>query len=116
VSFCQGDMNAPPFAAARFDHVFLMHALSYAREPKTVIANAARLLRRGGRLVIATLNAHRHEAAKQAYDHVNLGTTPDALAKWLKAAGLEVELCRVTSREARPPYFEVITALARAQS
>jgi 2-polyprenyl-3-methyl-5-hydroxy-6-metoxy-1,4-benzoquinol methylase len=115
VAFCQGDMNAPPFAEGSFDQVFLMHALSYARDPKAVVAGAARLLRRGGRLVVATLNAHRHEAAKQAYDHINLGTSPDALAKWLKSAGLEVELCRITSRESRPPYFEVITALGRAE-
>ncbi len=27
VSFCQGDMRAPPFADSRFDQVFLMHAL-----------------------------------------------------------------------------------------
>jgi ArsR family transcriptional regulator len=114
VDFCQGDMNAPPFAPQRFDQVFLMHALSYAREPKTVLAGCARLLRPGGRLIVATLNAHRHEAAKQAYDHVNLGLTPEALARMLKACGLEVELCRVSSREPRPPYFEVVTALARA--
>jgi 2-polyprenyl-3-methyl-5-hydroxy-6-metoxy-1,4-benzoquinol methylase len=114
VGFCQGDMRAPPFADRRFDQVFLMHALSYAQEPKTVIAKAAALLRPGGRLIIATLGAHQHEAAMQAYDHVNLGVTPEALAKWLKGCGLEVELCRVTSREPRPPYFEVVTALARA--
>jgi len=114
VEFCQGDMNAPPFAARRFDQVFLMHALSYAREPKAVLAGCARLLRPGGRMIVATLNAHRHEAAKQAYDHVNLGIGVDALAKALKGCGLEVELCRVTSRESRPPYFEVVTALARA--
>ncbi|MDR3416204.1 MAG: metalloregulator ArsR/SmtB family transcription factor [Nevskia sp.] len=115
VAYCQADMHALPFAPARFDHIFLMHALSYARHPETVIAEAARLLRRGGRLVVVTLNAHRHEAAKQAYDHVNLGVAPAALEQWLKACGLEVEQCRVTSRESRPPYFEVITALAEAR-
>jgi ArsR family transcriptional regulator len=49
----------------------------------------------------------------QAYDHVNLGIAPAALRKLLEQAGLEVESCRVTSREDRPPYFEVLTALAR---
>lgn len=114
VGFCQGDMATPPFAPKRFDQVFLMHALSYAQDPKAVLAGCARLLRPGGALVVATLNAHRHEVARQAYDHVNLGMTADALAKVLKGCGLQVELCRVTSREPRPPYFEVITALARA--
>ncbi|MBL6749241.1 MAG: metalloregulator ArsR/SmtB family transcription factor [Nevskia sp.] len=113
VSFCRGDMNAPPFRPGSFDQVFAMHALVYAHEPKAVIAAAAPLLRKGGRLVVATLNAHRHEAAKQAYDHVNLGVGVDALQRWLRGCGLAVEMCRVTSREPRPPYFEVITALAR---
>jgi ArsR family transcriptional regulator len=114
VRYCQADMVAPPFADGSFDQVFLMHALSYARQPQAVIARSAALLRRGGRLVVATLAAHHHEAAKQAYDHVNLGVTPEALGKWLKACGLEVEMCRISSREPRPPYFEVVTALARA--
>ena len=113
VAFCRADMSALPFAERRFDHVFLMHALAYAREPRAVVADAAGLLRRGGRLVIAALRAHKHEAAQRAYGHVNLGVSPEALAKWLKACGLMGELCRVTSREPRPPYFEVVTALAR---
>jgi ArsR family transcriptional regulator len=114
VAYCQADMHAPPFAPSNFDQVFLMHALSYAHRPEIVVSQAAALLRPGGKLVVVTLNAHRHEAAKQAYDHINLGVLPAALAQWLKAAGLEVEHCRVTSREPRPPYFEVITAIGRA--
>jgi ArsR family transcriptional regulator len=35
------------------------------------------------------------------------------LRKLLEQAGLAVEACRVTSREERPPYFEVVTALAQ---
>jgi ubiquinone/menaquinone biosynthesis C-methylase UbiE/DNA-binding MarR family transcriptional regulator len=112
VAFCQADMHALPFAGGGFDQVFLMHALPYAREPKTVVAEAARQLRLGGRLVVATLNAHRHQAAMEAYDHVNLGSTPQTLEKWLRDSGLRVIRCRITSRERRPPYFEVVTALA----
>ncbi len=79
-----------------------------------MIAECARLLRPGGRLIVATLNRHEHAVARQAYDHVNLGQTPETLAKWLAAAKLTVESCEVTSRDPRPPYFEVVTALARA--
>jgi ArsR family transcriptional regulator len=115
VAFCQADMRALPFARGSFDHVFLMHALTYAADPRAVIAEAVPLLRGGGRIVIATINAHRHEEARDAYDHVNLGVGPDALGKWLKSCGARVEMCRITSREPRPPYFEVVTALARAE-
>jgi 2-polyprenyl-3-methyl-5-hydroxy-6-metoxy-1,4-benzoquinol methylase len=116
VDYFQADMRALPFAARSFDHVFLMHALQYAKKPDIVISEAARTLRPGGRLIVATLNAHSHEAAMQAYDHVNLGVMPEVLEKWLAATGLTVESCRITSRDPRPPYFEVVTALARAGS
>jgi len=113
VDFTQADMASLPFASARFDHVFLMHALSYARDPQAAIVEATRCLRPGGRLIVATLNEHGHEAAMQAYDHVNLGVTAATLEQWLRKAGLVVESCRVTSRDPRPPYFEVVTALAQ---
>jgi ArsR family transcriptional regulator len=113
VTFVEGDMHALPLEAGRFDHVFLMHALAYTRRPHDAVREAARVLRPGGRLVVAALNSHTHKATMQAYDHVNLGIAPAALRKLLEQAGLSVESCRVTSREEKPPYFEVVTALAR---
>jgi ubiquinone/menaquinone biosynthesis C-methylase UbiE len=113
VSVQQADMHALPFADRGFDHVFLMHALTYTHEPQQALREAARVLRPRGRLIVATLNAHKHEAAMQAYDHVNLGIAPTRLRRMLEGAGLEVEQCGVSSRESRPPYFAVVTALAR---
>jgi len=113
VTLIEGDMHALPLGAAGFDHVFLMHALAYTRRPLDVLREAARVLRPGGKLVVAALNAHPHKATMQSYDHVNLGIAPPALRKLLEQAGLAVDQCRVTSREDRPPYFEVVTALAR---
>ncbi len=113
VTLIEADMHALPLEPGRFDHVFLMHALAYTQRPQDAIREAARVLRPGGRLVVSSLNAHTHKATMQSYDHVNLGIAPAALRKLLEQAGLNVESCRVTSREERPPYFEVITALAR---
>ncbi|MGQ0586425.1 MAG: ArsR/SmtB family transcription factor [Gammaproteobacteria bacterium] len=116
VTLVEGDMHALPLAAGTFDHVFLMHALAYTRRPQDALKEAARMLKPGGRLVVAALSAHTHKATMQAYDHVNLGIAPAALRKLLEQAGLAVERCRVTSREEKPPYFEVVTAFARAGS
>lgn len=112
VRLLEADMHALPLDARTFDLVFLMHALAYTKRPHAVLAEAARVLRPGGRLVVAALNAHAHKATIEAYDHLNLGVAPAALRKLLEGAGLKVEQCEVTSREDRPPYFEVVTAFA----
>jgi SAM-dependent methyltransferase len=113
----RGDMHALPFAdassTAGFDVVFALHALAYSSQPEKVLAEAARVLKPGGQLVVAALRQHPHAETMRAYDHVNLGFEPEALSELLKRAGLRVESCQVTSQETRPPYFEVITAVAR---
>ncbi len=114
VCYCRADMHALPFGESRFDQVFLMHALTYTREPQRVLSEAARVLRPRGRLVIAALAAHKHKETMRAYDHQNLGLSVPTLSKLIEQAGLSVESCRITSRETRPPYFSVITALARS--
>lgn len=116
VTVQQADMHALPQAERSFDHVFLMHALTYTREPQQALNEAARVLRAGGRLIVSTLNAHKHEAAMQVYDHVNLGLAPARLRRMLESAGLRVEQCEVASRESRPPFFEVVSALATRDS
>ena len=113
VRFVEADMHALPLGSGDYDHAFVMHALAYTREPRRVLQEAARLLRPGGRLILAALAEHTHEETMRAYDHVNLGIAPDKLRKLLVSAGFEVESCRVSSHEPRPPYFGVVTAQAR---
>lgn len=112
VSFTQGDMHSLPFADASFDQVFLMHALTFTHRPLQVLQELARVLRPRGRLVVTTLRRHEHAATVAAFDHVNQGYEAEKLRDLLTQAGLEVVRCDYTSREPRPPYFEVITALA----
>ncbi len=114
VSFCEADMHALPLESGAYDHVFLMHALSYTRDPRKVLQEARRLLKPGGRLIVAALAEHPHEQTMRSFDHLNLGIAPETLRKLLSGCKLEVEYCRISSRETRPPYFEVISALARA--
>ncbi len=112
VRFAVGDIHALAFADERFDHVLLFNVLTYAEQPARVVAEAARVLRRGGDLIVVTLEAHQHEEITAAYQHVNAGFTVPALKKMLLKAGLSVESCAVSSREKREPHFHVITAVA----
>lgn len=113
VEVLEGDMQALDFPAAQFDLVLLMHALTYAERPAQAIAEAARVLRRGGRLVATCLGKHEHRAAVTPYGHVNLGFTVKELRRHAEKAGLEVTVCEAVTREKRPPHFEVLTLLAR---
>lgn len=116
VALVPGDLHQLPFPADRFDQVLLFHVLVYAEDPARAIAEAARVLRPGGELVITTLAPHHHRETTAEYGHVHGGLSADELARWLEAAHLTVERCEITSREKRPPNFEVVSAFARKQA
>ncbi len=112
VDFRVGDMHELPFASRSFDAVVLLNALTYSDRPALAITEAARMLVSGGALALVTLAEHEHRTIAAAYDHHNLGFSPVGLAAMLRAAGLRVERCELSSREHRKPYFEVVTAFA----
>lgn len=107
--FALGDMEALPFEDDSFDVVMLMNCLTYAERPERALAEARRALRPGGSLTGVTLHQHVHERVVGDYGHKNMGFRPERLARMLREADLVVERCEITSREANPPHFEVIT-------
>ena len=111
-----GDMQALDLGARRFDLVLLMHALTYSDRPAVAIAEAARVLRPGGRLLATTLARHAHRTAVEPFDHRNLGFRPEELRDFATKAGLNVLNCERVTRERRPPHFEVLSLLARKPS
>ena len=109
----QGDMQALDLGERRFDLVLMLHALTYAEQPARAVAEAARLLRPGGRLLAVTLGQHDHRAAVEPFDHRNLGFSRQQLDGFARDAGLEVLSANRLSRERKAPHFEVISLLAR---
>jgi len=109
----EGDMHALAFEDGSFDLVLLMHALTYSERPAVAVAEAARVLRPGGRLLATTLARHEHRAAVAPYGHANLGFTLRELRRMAGNAGLEVQHADTVTREKRPPHFEVLSLLAR---
>lgn len=108
-----GDMHALDVGDRRFDLVLLMHALTYSEQPAKVIAEAARTLKPGGRLLATTLARHAHRNTVVPFDHRNLGFRDEELREFARKAGLKVLSCERVTRERRPPHFEVLSLLAR---
>jgi DNA-binding transcriptional ArsR family regulator/precorrin-6B methylase 2 len=113
VQVVQGDMQALDLGEQRFDLVLMLHALTYADDPARAVAEAARVLRPGGRLLAVTLGQHDHRTAVEPFDHRNLGFHGDQLRGFAHAAKLDVISCHQISRERKAPHFEVISLLAR---
>ncbi|GAB3036086.1 MULTISPECIES: metalloregulator ArsR/SmtB family transcription factor [Oleiagrimonas] len=97
----------------QFDLVLMLHALTYAERPAVAVAEAAKALRPGGRLLAVTLARHGHQATVDPFGHRNSGFKREELSKLAARAGLDVAQCERISRERKPPYFEVLCLLAR---
>jgi ArsR family transcriptional regulator len=88
-SIRQGDMYQLPLPGASFDAVVIHQVLHYAQEPERAVAEAARVLRPGGRLVIADFAPHELEFLRLEHAHRRLGFGETEIAGWCREAGLE---------------------------
>ena len=104
-----GDMHALDLPDASFDLALLMQALAWAERPAVALAEAARVLRPGGRIVVTAITRHEHREVVEPYGHANLGFTPRELVKLAEKAKLRVASCEAVTREKRAPHFEVLS-------
>jgi ubiquinone/menaquinone biosynthesis C-methylase UbiE/DNA-binding transcriptional ArsR family regulator len=93
-SIRQADMYQLPLPGASFDAVIIHQVLHYAERPDQVIAEAARVLRPGGRLVIVDFAPHDLEFLRTEHAHRRLGFADAEMIGWCRAAGLEPETVR----------------------
>ena len=91
-SLRQGDMYALPLGDGSADNVILHQVLHYAQSPAAAIAEAARVLRPGGQLLIVDFAPHDREELRERDAHARLGFADEAIHGWLEAAGLEPDL------------------------
>jgi ArsR family transcriptional regulator len=88
----QGDMYALALPSGAADTVLLHQVLHYAQNPAAAVAEAARLLGPGGRLLIVDFAPHEREELRARDAHVRLGFADEAVLKLLEEAGLDARV------------------------
>ncbi len=87
VTVAEGSLEALPLDDASLDVAVLMLVLHHVAEPSRVLREARRVLRAGGRLLIADMCAHEREEYRTQMGHVWLGFDERSLRGWLSKAG-----------------------------
>jgi ubiquinone/menaquinone biosynthesis C-methylase UbiE/DNA-binding transcriptional ArsR family regulator len=94
VELRRGSLEALPLDDASLDAAVCVLVLHHLPEPERALAEAARVLRPGGRLLVVDMLPHDREAYRQQMGHVWLGFSEEQVRSQLTAAGLADVRCR----------------------
>lgn len=87
----QGDIFDLTFSDGEFDLVTLHQVLHYLDDPGACLAEAARVLAPGGRLLVVDFAPHDLDFLREEQAHRRLGFAEDEVARWCRDAGLVVK-------------------------
>ena len=105
-----GDIEEVPLDEKSVDLALLSQALHHAQHPDKAVAEAFRILKPGGELIIIDLLEHNFEKAPELYADVWLGFSENALYQLLKDAGFRKIEVNVVAKESDEPNFQTVLA------
>jgi len=119
-----GDTYRLPFpnggALTGFDAVLFHQVLHYLDDPGAAVAEAARVMRAGGKMLIADFAPHALEFLRTDFAHRRLGFSDREVQSWFQAAGLKAQASETIqaqkSKEKLTVKLWLATALPRARA
>jgi ubiquinone/menaquinone biosynthesis C-methylase UbiE/predicted transcriptional regulator len=90
IEIMRGDFNALALPDASYDTILFHQVLHYAQAPERVIAEAARVLAPGGRMMIVDFAAHDHEELRSVHAHARLGFRDEMIARAFSGCGMKM--------------------------
>jgi ubiquinone/menaquinone biosynthesis C-methylase UbiE len=85
-----GDIYDLALPRDSFDVVIIHQVMHFLDDSARAIAEAARVLRPGGRLLVVDFAPHNLEFLREEHAHRRLGFAAETVTQWLEAAGLDV--------------------------
>jgi ArsR family transcriptional regulator len=113
IEFRQGALEKLPIETGELDVALMMLVLHHLPEPRRVIAEAARALKPGGRVLIFDMLPHEREEYRQTMGHVWLGFNEREMTQWLQAAGFKEIRWRALPPEPKAKGPSLFVASAR---
>lgn len=108
LEYRKGDLEAVPLRNGSIDVAFFSQALHHAQHPERAVAEAWRILKPGGRIVVLDLLRHNYEEARELYADLWLGFTEVEASRYLRQAGFKNIETSVVHREEEAPHFETL--------
>lgn len=108
----RGDLSALPVRDGELDAGVLLLVLHYTLNPAAALAEAARAVRPGGRVVVVDMIPHDRDEYRERMGHLWTGFAEETVLDWFAAAGLEGSAYRPLGADpaARGPLLFAATA------
>ena len=110
IAWKQGALERLPIKDSTIDIALLSQALHHAEHPDRALAEAARILRPGGRVLILELREHEETWVRAKLGDRWLGFSDTHLQALLRDAGFEQTTVRSGARRAGDPFAVLIAA------